>query len=139
MNASLDYLYFVIEAMKNKIQFFIMVLSIGLFILPKSSFAHSQSSVSIPTECSSAHLSTSDMDCCLNHAPKDSKDKNDMDCNGSCISFGCFSSHHFSYLNPVVVQDSDDNSTISIRNGWNYSKQQPKPIYFQIWSPPKIG
>ena len=139
MNASLDYIYFVIEAMKNKIQFFIMVLSIGLFILPKSAFAHSQSSVSIATECSSTHPSTSDMDCCVKHANKDSKDKNDMDCNGSCISSGCFSSHHFYYLNPVVVQDSDDNSTISIRNGWNYSKQQPKPVYFQIWSPPKIG
>jgi hypothetical protein len=139
MSASLDYIYFVIEAMKNKIQFFIMVLSIGLFILPKSAFAHSQGPISIPTECSSIHMSSSDNDCCVTHVSKDSKDKNDMDCNGSCISSGCFSSHAFSYLNPVVVQESDDNFTISIHNEWNYSKQQPKPVYFQIWSPPKIG
>jgi len=124
--------------MGKKIQIVVMFIALGIFLVPSSIFAHTNFFHRSEKNCCSDNMEHSRSDCCKNH--KKQKDGN-KDCNGTC---GNLSSH-----DPSITTFHINSSTTSEEKSavvsaafkilWNYTKQQPKPVYFQIWSPPKLS
>lgn len=124
--------------MGKKIKIAIMIITLGIFIVPTSVFAHIDLSHQSEKSCCSDGPEQSKNDCCKNHK---SKHKEEKDCDGTCLNLFCHcpsTTVLFGYSN----EDSEKANTFIIaafKNHWTYEKQQPKPVYFQIWTPPKIG
>ena len=124
--------------MGKKIQIVIIVLTLGIFLVPTSVWAHidlSHPSEKISCADSAEH---SKSDCCKGHKSQDKKEK---DCDGTCgsISCHCPSTTILSINYSSTSEASNPVAMAAFKNLWNYAKQQPKPVYFQIWSPPKLS
>jgi hypothetical protein len=106
--------------------------------VPTSVFAHIDLSHQSEKSCCSNNPEQSKSDCCKNHK---SKDKEEKDCDGTCGNLTCHCPS--TTVLPVFYSATSEKiNTIVIavfKNHWDYAKQQPKPVYFQIWSPPKLA
>ena len=124
--------------MGKKIQIAIMIITLGIFLVPTSVFAHIDLTHQSAKSCCSDNAEHSNSDCCKNHK---NKDKEEKDCDGTCGNLAC----HFPSTTPLPINFSataDEINPISVdtfKNLWNYAKQQSKPGYFQIWSPPQLS
>ena len=106
--------------------------------MPKSVFSHITHSQQLEkTNCLDTTFQSHN-ECCKDHK-KQEDDTND--CNGICGSFACHcpstTTLPINYLVTSVV--TTPAVVIAFQNLCNYTKQQPKPVYFQIWSPPKLS
>lgn len=124
--------------MGKKIKIAIMIITLGIFIVPTSVFAHIDLSYESEKSCCSDNPEQSKNDCCKNHK---SKDKEEKDCNGTCgnLSCHCPSTTVLPVNYPATSEKTNPIITATIKNLWNYAKQQSKVVYFQIWSPPKLS
>lgn len=124
--------------MGKKIQIAIMIITLGIFLVPTSVFAHIDLTHQSENSCCSDSAEHSNSDCCKNHK---SKDKQEKDCDGSCGNFACHApSTTTLFINyPSTSEDTNAVAIASFNNLWNYTKKQPRPVYFQIWSPPELS
>jgi len=129
----LDYL-----RMAKKIQIAIMIITLGIFLVPTSVFAHIDLTHQSEKSCCSDNPETSQSDCCKNHK---SKEKQEKDCDGTCGNLACHCPSTTTLPTNYPVTSEETNTVIiaAFKNLWNYTKQHPKPVYFQIWSPPKLS
>lgn len=124
--------------MGKKIQIAIMIIILGIFLVPTSVLAHINLTHQSEKSSCSDNAEPSNSDCCKNHKSKDSEKK---DCDGTCGNLSCHCPSTTT-LNINYPSVSDETNTVVIaafKNLWNYTKQQPKPVYFQVWSPPKLS
>ena len=88
--------------------------------------------------CCSVTTEHSHNDCCKSHKKKDKKEK---DCDDTCGNFSCHcpttTSLPINFY--ITAEELNPIGFNTFKNLWNYAKQQPKPIYFQIWSPPQLS
>ena len=124
--------------MGKNLQIVIMVMTLGIFLMPTSVFAHIDFSHQSEKSCCSNITEHSSSDCCKNHKNQDTKTK---DCDGTCgnLSCHCPSTTSLPINYSAVSEETNTVVIVAFKSLWNYAKQQPKPIYFQIWSPPKLG
>jgi len=124
--------------MGKKIQIVVMFIALGIFFVPTSVFAHIHLSQGSEKNCCADNTVHSQSDCCKNH--KNQEDGNN-DCNGTCgnISCNCPSTTTLPINSPTNSEEKNAVVIAAFKNLWNYTKQQPKPFYFQIWSPPKLS
>ncbi|MGC1517027.1 MAG: hypothetical protein WA810_15745 [Maribacter sp.] len=124
--------------MGKKIQIAIMIITLGIFLVPTSVFAHIDLSHQSGKSCCSDNGEHSHNECCKKHQNRDNEKK---DCNGSCGNLACHcpSATTLPINYPVTSEETNTVVIAAFKNLWNYTKQQPKPVYFQIWSPPKLS
>ena len=124
--------------MGKKIQIAIMIITLGIFLVPTGVFAHIGLTHQSEKSCCSDNVQPSNSDCCKNHK---NKGKEEKDCDGTCGNLAC----HCPSTTPLPINFSATAEEINpiafdtFKNLWNYAKQQPKPGYFQIWSPPQLS
>ncbi|MCM4154390.1 hypothetical protein [Gramella sp. AN32] len=119
-------------------QIVILVITLGIFLVPTSVLAHIDLSHKSEKNCCSGNVEHAQDDCCKNHKTPDNEEN---DCNGTCGNLAC---HCPSTINLPVNYSTTSEETIAgvisfYNDHWNYTKQQPKPFYFQIWTPPKLS
>ncbi len=124
--------------MRKKIQIAIMIITLGIFLVPTGVFAYINLSHQSEKNCCPDNPAHSQSDCCKNHK---NKDKEEKDCDGTCGNLACHcpSTTTLSINYPVTSEETNAVVLAAFKNLWNYAKQQPKPVYFQIWSPPKLS
>jgi hypothetical protein len=124
--------------MGKKIQIAIMFITLSIFLVPPRVFAHIDLTHQSEKSCCSNHAEPSHSECCKNHKSKDSEKK---DCDGTCgnLSCHCPSTTTLPINYPLVSDETETAVIVAFKNLWNYTKQQPRPVYFQIWSPPKLS
>ena len=124
--------------MAKKLQIVIMVITLGIFLMPTGVFAHINFSHQSEENCCSDSTEKTSSDCCKNHKNQDNKKKY---CDGTCgnISCHCPPTTTLPINYSIISEETNIVVFVTFKNLWNYSKQQPKSIYFQIWSPPKLS
>lgn len=124
--------------MAKKLQIVIMVITLGIFLVPANVFAHVNFSHQSGKSCCSNSTESTSSECCKSHKDQDNKTKG---CDVTCgnLSCHCPSTTIMSVNHPAISEETNTIVIFGFKSLWNYAKQQPKPIYFQIWSPPKLG
>ncbi len=125
-------------SMAKQFKIVVMFIALGIFLVPTSVIAHIDYSHQSEKNCCSNNTGNSQSDCCKNHKKQEDGNK---DCNGTCGNLAC----HCPSSTPLPINYSSTAEEINsvafadFKIFWNYAKQQPKPVYFQIWSPPKLS
>ena len=124
--------------MAKQVRILVMFITLGIFLVSTSVFADIDLTHQSGNSCCSDNVEPANSDCCKNHK---SKDKEEKDCDGTCGNLAC----HCPSTTPLPVNFYATAEEIkhiafdAFKNLWNYAKQQPKPVYFQIWSPPQLS
>lgn len=124
--------------MGKKIQIAIMIITLGIFLVPTSVFSLINLSQQSEKNCCSDTMQQSQIECCKNHKKQEEGNK---DCNETCgnLSCQCPTTTTFHVNNLTFSEETNEVAIATFKNLWNYTKQQPKTVYFQIWSPPKLS
>lgn len=124
--------------MGKKIQIAIMIITLGIFLVPTSVLAHINLTHQSEKSSCSDYAEPSNKDCCKNHKRKNKEEK---DCDGTCADLSCHcpSTTTLPINYPSVSEETNTVVLAAFNNVWNYTQQQPRPVYFQVWSPPKLS
>lgn len=126
--------------MSKKIHILFFLLTLGLFLLPSSSYACGNNTAKSSCEkkvTSKEKENTSNQNCCNSD---DSTHKDQHGCNGKCDHSSCTTSAlHFSLLSANELEFHNNAFNFSVENPIPYYKNlRISDGYTSIWYPPKI-
>lgn len=108
-----------------------MILSLGIFILPKQMISAQQ------TEMSCCKKESKKEDCCKDHHQK--SDNKSHGCDDGCCS-SCNTCTTFVF-NPVLIEEAiiSSNKVVDKTSAFRYQEPFISLSLKEIWQPPKIG
>lgn len=119
---------------------YLVLLSLGLFLIPNPGYACSKTSAETKhASCPGEKADTGQKDHCK---PGFCQDENHPgDCKGSCANDSCGCSTSFSFfglLSPFDIKAKEDFAEVK-KQTFGFAHQPCSSGYFSIWLPPKIS
>ena len=124
--------------MSRKLKLFLIIFSLGIFILPKQIFFAQNPAMSC---CTSQSVKET---CCktdnTKHGSKKPCHKSNKDCDGNCVSCNTCSFSATVFAAVKAFKNTENQHFVEINKAnFNYICPAISDIFSKIWQPPKIG